>query len=93
MPVRLWRVLLVTAVSGLITGCDEGSKDEAPRERPRLVSKEEIKVLEKKLLAEVAQIKGKKCPRPVLRGKPVAGSADADIVALVEGSEDLAGCR
>ncbi len=56
----------------------------APTNRP-LVTQEELAQLEADLMARVKENQERRCLRPVLRGKPLAGAADADIVEVVEG--------
>jgi len=56
----------------------------APVFRP-LITREEVAALEADLMAKVKENQERRCLRPVLRGKPLPGNADADIVAVAQG--------
>lgn len=58
----------------------------------RLFTDAELSAYETGLLGRVAGNATLVCKRPVLRGTPAAGPADADIVAIVEPSGALADC-
>jgi len=70
-----------------------GCKKSEEQPRPRLVSEKEIKEMRHELLEIVERNRAKKCPRPVLRGEPLPGTAAADIVAVVEGADDTRACH
>ena len=76
---------LIAALFVLSPACNK--KEEAPpveaQRKLELVSKAEIEALEKRLMAEVEKNRVKKCPRPVLRGEPLPGRADEDILFLL----------
>lgn len=63
-----------------------------PSEPGRVFSDAEIAAYETGLLARVAVNKSLVCKRPVLRGTPTTGPADADIIAFTEPSGALADC-
>ncbi len=79
--------LVLAALLPITAGC---KKEEGPR--PRLVGEEELKEMKQELLEIVKRNRAKKCPRPVLRGEPLPGTAAADIVAVVEGADDTRAC-
>jgi hypothetical protein len=80
--------LFLAALLLTTAGC---KKKEEPR--PRLVSEEELKEMQQELLEIVKRNRAKKCPRPVLRGEPLPGTAAEDIVAVVEGADDTRACQ
>jgi hypothetical protein len=82
--VRLWLAALLI----FSAGCKQ--KEEQPR--PRLVSEEELAKMQQELSRIVERNRAKKCPRPVLRGEALAGTAAADILAVVEGADDTRAC-
>ena len=90
MPEKIRKVVPVfIAVTLLIAaGCKKEEKA-----RPRLVSEEELKEMQQELFKIVERNRGKKCPRPVLRGEPLPGTAAADIQAVVEGTDDTRACH
>jgi len=59
---------------------------------PRLVSQEEIQALEERLSREIGELRVRSCPRPILRGTPLPGTAAQDMVLVTEGGAGLAEC-
>ena len=91
MPVsiRIFMCLFIASVL-IAAGC---KKKEEEQPRPRLVSEEELKEMRQELLRIVERNRAKQCPRPVLRGEPLPGTAAEDIVAVVEGADDTRACH
>ncbi len=93
MNARHLRVLVaVLALTGF-SGCGSGgSGDKDADERSpvfrdsldRLSSKEQTKIIVKEFLDLAKKNQSKSCPRPVLRGQPLPGTATGDIIAVVE---------
>lgn len=80
-------LVMLAAALLLVSGCTR-----AVEYRERLVSAEEIAVLRAEVdeLAQANQTRS--CLRPVLRGTAVPGSAEDDLIALVEGADDTRAC-
>ncbi|MBW1871693.1 MAG: hypothetical protein JRJ19_06490 [Deltaproteobacteria bacterium] len=78
-----------------LSGCpsESGKESSKTSTRPALVSQAELKTLEDKALAEIEKYRQMKCPRPVLRGTAIAGSGNADMIAVIEGNSETADCR
>ncbi len=82
------RIALVGLMGALLTWSVSCNKKEAEQpaaaaRKVELVSKAELEGLEQNLMAEVEKNRAKKCLRPVLRGEPLPGRADEDILALL----------
>jgi len=73
---RTYLYLVLAAVLLITAGCKK--KDEQPR--ARLVSEEELRGLDLDIKKITERNRAKKCPRPVLRGQPLPGTASADIL-------------
>jgi len=91
MPVKIRPIALVFTTVTLLfaSGCKKSEEET----RTRLVSEEELKEMKQELSKITERNRGKKCPRPVLRGEPLPGTAAADIVAVVEGADDTRACH
>lgn len=80
-----------------ITGCCSDKKEEQRRVADAMIdaviSPAQLAAMEKALLAEAKANQSKKCPRPLLRGRPLAGSADRALLAIIKkGDAALEGC-
>ena len=94
---------LVVACAVLLAGpqAARSTERDAPAEaveaerplRSRLVSAERLRELEGKTLAAVERNRARRCLRPVLRGAPLEGPADAKIIAVIEGSRETRACQ
>ncbi len=82
--------ILVAIVLGLALAPPLAAQ-EAPAPAALLVGPTELTALEDALMAAVEQNRNRRCPRPVLRGKPLDGPADEAMVAVVE-SDALKDC-
>ena len=82
--------LFLAALLLTSAGC---KKKEEEQPRPRLVSEDELRAIDQEIKKIVERNRAKKCPRPVLRGEPLPGTAAADIIAVVEGADDTGACR
>lgn len=95
---RIWSLLAAACL--LLSGCPADEERAAGDERDaagaekqvRLVGEDEIRALERQIDAIEANSRARTCPRPVLRGEPEPGRAADDMLALVEGRDDLAPC-
>ena len=58
----------------------------------RLFTEAELLTYETDLMKHLADNKALVCKRPVLRGTPTPGNADADLVAVLEPTGELADC-
>lgn len=91
MPVRIRTfIFLLIALPLIVAGCKK-KQEEQPR--PRLVSEDEIRSMDQEIKQIVERNRAKQCPRPVLRGEPLPGTAAEDIVAVVEGADDTRACH
>ncbi|MDQ3339471.1 MAG: hypothetical protein M4D80_30260 [Myxococcota bacterium] len=61
-------------------------------ETPRLITEAEIAAYEAALMGRIAETRSRTCKRPVLRGRPVPGTAAADLHALAQPAGELATC-
>lgn len=82
MRVRLCLLL----VAALALGCKRSSSS------VRLVTEEEIASLQAQLMTRLEANARRTCPRPILRGAPAAGPAQADLLAITEPTGELARC-
>jgi len=89
---RPWSLLAAACL--LLAGCpaDEERAAVDAGERARLVSEDEIRALERQIDAVAEKSRSRTCPRPVLRGEALPGRAADDILALVEGKEEIQAC-
>jgi hypothetical protein len=88
--IRKYLYLFLATLLLTSAGC---KKKEEEKPRPRLVSEVELKEMQQELKDIVERNRAKKCPRPVLRGEPLPGTAAADIQAVVEGADDTRACH
>ncbi|MEE2780356.1 MAG: hypothetical protein VYE15_07525 [Myxococcota bacterium] len=79
-PVGIWICLLLLSM-----GCS--------RTPAGLVTAEDLEPAESFVAARVTHYQTLKCPRPVLRGVPLPGSAGAEIREAIEGTPDTDRCR
>lgn len=89
--VALWTGLLAFAIGA----CDSDSAKTTagePLAGLEQARAHELKRLRDRYARAVAESKQRRCPRPVLRGEPLAGSAAADMRAVLEGDEDTSPC-
>jgi hypothetical protein len=88
-------IALFALAALIISGCpgESGKESSKPVTRPALVSKAELKTLEDQAMTEIEKYRQMKCPRPVLRGKALPGSGNADMIAVIEGTSETADCR
>ncbi len=87
----LWTGLLALAIGA----CDSESAPKSgpdPIEGLEQAREHELSRLRDRYARAVADHRERRCPRPVLRGEPLPGSAAVDMRAVLEGDEDTAPC-
>lgn len=91
LTAALWIGLLALAGGGCESDSDRKT-DTGPSAAPEQARARELKRLRDRYARAVADNRERSCPRPVLRGEPLPGSAAADMRAVLEGDAETRPC-